>query len=67
MFVDSEIWRRLSEKIDEHYGDLVHQLITGQIATDDYRRAVGELRGLQFVRDAAQDVIKQINKRLEEA
>ena len=61
MFVDPEFWRQLNAKLTDRREDEINAMISGNRSGDKYHEAIGVLRALKFVNDAAQDVMEKMS------
>lgn len=57
-YYDPNLWIRLEPGILEEYQSRVAGVLAGKSTLEDYREAVGYLKGLNFVMNLANDLCK---------
>lgn len=54
---DTELWRLISEKVQEKRESIIHTMTAGYYANmEKYREDVGLLRGFEFIENTVKDI-----------
>lgn len=54
---DTELWRLISEKVQEKRESTIHAMTSGYYPSmENYREAVGFLRGFEFIENTVKDI-----------